>query len=578
DLATSGTSKVFEGDVAYLRVSLSDVGTSATRAAATRADLTYVNGSTSEMAINDAHFYFYDVNGDYVTEGEILGTSKSDGTNSDWEVQTSGGNVETTNSNVVLLEGLNGKEYPKYVVTLINAPENFTSPKTLAEWDAIEESDYLSGNNFMMSTSSYVENEDARPYPYVTELTDDDFTEETSVFEDVTGTPTVDIYVERLASKVGLKVNTADNSKLNALLDGGDGLAIKETLGDTNNTDGENVDQDETTLYVSLTGWALNATSDNIYMMKHIDSDWDFTDWVTDSWNDANNHRSYWAEGCSYDVAPDATTRKVAGLSYISFDDINNQLNTQYNADDVAYCLENTTTANGTGSNSVIDSKYSPAITGVLVGAQITEGKANANPTIQDFVRYKGVLYRLSDFYSAISYDCHVYTSNSKAPLTSAYSPRFDFTDNGDGTVSVKLKSGSGYHYYQEDGTEYEDIDAVNEKLNEDVDKETNVPYAQELSYYTDGYMYYIIPIEHLNSNNQDAEDGSIDEGDYGIVRNHYYQISIDGITNLGTGVKDPTAEIVPSENGVAKTAYDIISTVNVLSFVDVPEQSVTLK
>ena len=53
-----------------------------------------------------------------------------------------------------------------------------------------------------------------------------------------------------------------------------------------------------------------------------------------------------------------------------------------------------------------------------------------------------------------------------------------------------------------------------------------------------DGFTYYYTPIQHLGT------PGTL--GEYGIVRNHSYQVTIQNIKGFGTPVYDPKKEIDP--------------------------------
>lgn len=54
-----------------------------------------------------------------------------------------------------------------------------------------------------------------------------------------------------------------------------------------------------------------------------------------------------------------------------------------------------------------------------------------------------------------------------------------------------------------------------------------------------DGRAYYYVPIKHLGGNGELAE--------YGIVRNHFYKITLTGITGFGTPVYDPEKVVEPA-------------------------------
>lgn len=58
-----------------------------------------------------------------------------------------------------------------------------------------------------------------------------------------------------------------------------------------------------------------------------------------------------------------------------------------------------------------------------------------------------------------------------------------------------------------------------------------------------DGRAYYYVPIKHLGS--KDAL-GKSTLGEYGIVRNHFYKITLTGIKGFGTPVYDPDKIVEP--------------------------------
>ena len=58
-----------------------------------------------------------------------------------------------------------------------------------------------------------------------------------------------------------------------------------------------------------------------------------------------------------------------------------------------------------------------------------------------------------------------------------------------------------------------------------------------------DGRAYYYVPIKHLGSTDTNAD--AIAE--YGIVRNHFYKITLSGIKGFGTPVYDPSKVVAPA-------------------------------
>ncbi len=60
---------------------------------------------------------------------------------------------------------------------------------------------------------------------------------------------------------------------------------------------------------------------------------------------------------------------------------------------------------------------------------------------------------------------------------------------------------------------------------------------------FKDGLMYYNIPIEHLNSA---GTDGALTEAEYGVVRNHWYDITLNSLSGFGRGIAVEDEVIVP--------------------------------
>ena len=96
--------------------------------------------------------------------------------------------------------------------------------------------------------------------------------------------------------------------------------------------------------------------------------------------------------------------------------------------------------------------------------------------------------------------------------------------------------------------------------------------------HYNSGMMYYNIPIEHLRNQTTAGvyTDGAVDveEGEYGVVRNHYYKINVNTISKLGAAVHDATEEIVPDAD--ENVTYCVGATINILSW-KVVNQNVNL-
>ena len=81
---------------------------------------------------------------------------------------------------------------------------------------------------------------------------------------------------------------------------------------------------------------------------------------------------------------------------------------------------------------------------------------------------------------------------------------------------------------------------------------------------YTEGRMYYAIPIEHYGKAVDNPTDKNPLEGNYGVVRNNFYKVSIGTIKSLGHGIDDVSEPIVPGDR---KKPYYLAAKINILSW-----------
>lgn len=99
---------------------------------------------------------------------------------------------------------------------------------------------------------------------------------------------------------------------------------------------------------------------------------------------------------------------------------------------------------------------------------------------------------------------------------------------------------------------------------------------------YNAGAAYFNIPVKHFgwyrsNNPNKTAESinwGNVRVGDFGIVRNHSYNVTVTEILGLGTGIGGKDSPIVPPAE---ENKYYIAYRVNILKWAVVPPQSVKL-
>ena len=538
------TPNVFTGDKAYIKVRLADAGT------LTRAQEGDFEYGTNEQSIKNASFYFYDADGVFVTQGDVW----TDGSAS---TTTPAGNIEFASNNIVVLKGLDKKSYPRYMVTVLNKPTGFVHGKTLDEMQTVladnnaegiyypATTDNVTTNYFTMSTTSYTETN--REKHFVTEVNEGNISLEPMTDASAIAN-TVTVYVERLAAKVTLKVSD------NLPKDANGRYPIKVTVAGENNSAGSG-DIASEDLYVELLGWKLNATAKKSFMVKNIDAAWMDND-LGFTWNRPTDRRNHWGKSFNYGFSgyPENAAGVPANSEYLNYVDLENGLTALENP---AYCAENTNT------NTIVTANFPTGVTSILLKAKVCDANGNA----LDLVRYNGLLFKQDSF---LEYVLNVLQTRNQLDVW--YANGTDEEGNarytqigkeyvklehvGDGKVKVVFTNEHGTSLYAEDGSNCSDqtITALNDDL---------ASASADAIAYNGGLMYYNIPVEHLN-NGDVAENGTIPEAKYGVVRNHHYVVTIDKLEKIGRGIFDGNEKIVPGDD---PDAYYVGAKINILSW-----------
>ena len=559
----------FSGDEAYINVRLSDAG-SLTRAT----DGNYEYGTADEQAVQNAYFYFYDANGVFVSEGSAW----TEGTANEG---TPAGNIEFKSNNVVVLKGLTKKNYPKYMVTVLNRPVGFQAPSTLNEMEKMLSGGIVAENGgtnyFVMSTTSWGGQKDADNNDmayFVTEVKESNFTPE-PISETNSGNY-VTVYVERLAAKVTLDVS----SSLKATeINGKKYYEIQATVAGEGNDGGVNAgsgDMAVENLYVELLGWRLNATAKDSYIVKNINEDWENTAGgeLGFVWNSPADFRSFWGMSYNYGATDGNYPTSYSGaadckyLDYVNLKDESDNHLVDFGKN--AYCAENTNTS------TIVTGNYPSAVTSILLKARVCDNEGNP----LDLVRFNGVLYKEDAF---IDYILNVMKAKNKwnvwiettqgdagdksyGQLDATY---VELANVGDGEVKIQLndKAEAAKLYSKGDDNQMTLITSL-ENINADLSTES----ADAIGY-KGGEMYYNIPIEHLN--NSVVSGGSIPEAKYGVVRNHHYVVTVNKLENVGKGIFDPEEVIIPGKDDDGDIYY-VGANINILSW-KIISQSVDL-
>lgn len=575
------------GDVAYMTINISDVNN--LRPAPQRAPSTaddFELGSDYEHKVTSARFFFYDNAGNYVMTASM--GNPSFGTPGDNE----NNNIEYIGTeNILVLEGLTSTGYPRFMVTVLNAPDfvcpetNITDAATALQQYATAFPDKQSNGTFVMSTSSYLSADDLNhddTFYYATKLRDEDFY--LSAEEALTNGNAVKVYVERLAAKVTL--NISENAPQTTYTDA-EGVEhviykLDQSLAGAGNGDENDEDKAVTDLYVEVEGWALNATNPQSYLCKQFDG-WSESDLWAD-WNESKRHRSYWAKSSVYgDAALNADPVNNTGypLNYSLVSNLSRALG------EVEYCYENTNStdmileASKTETGKML---VKPArVTHVALKARVCD----ANGASIDMVRYNGLLFKTEAYKNYLlnqlksKGELNFYTYDAAAnEYTQVGTAALALESDGTGKMGqVVVVPAEGLKLYYRTGDKDENGNNVYGEV--DAPEYTGKTFAATIASvqnaehpavnFNDGASVYYIPVEH-----QTYEVDNTAEGYYGVVRNHAYRLTVSKFSKVGHGVFDPDNETVTPDEPEDPLYYVGVN-ISVLSWRIVNQDNIVL-
>ena len=555
---------------AYLKVKINQTGGSGVSRGSVPTDNEFEQATADEYNISSAKFYFYDANGNYVTDGNLT-------------KQEIGGSEEKTDtkldfkSNAVVVLKNTGKGYPKYMVTVLNAPESFNAEKkSLTELEKMlalaadgkvwTEKDNKC-ENFIMSTSSYLESGSrtvANKTYFVTEIEDRNYQSSESDAQNTANA--VQVYVERLAAKVSFNISDEKFTKENTKEV--DNESNKRTIYKLETvTVAEDKKEEDTgtnniskQLYADILGWGLTNTAKNSYMMMNLGEKWTATVPFTGWQPSTTEYRSYWGMSTLYNE----TTINDKNLNRSSWLDADTPINSNTNYN---YCAEHT-------YKTLTKDNLPKDATSVLIKAQLVD--EDGQPV--EYIRYNGLLWTYERFVENMCQTAGVYkkVGDEYTVLSPKDEAVCKFEHLGQGAIKLVISLNNStteneITLYDKNGTEItaESLTLINSTLESLVTPQEGSSNTKAIAY-ENGMMYYTIPIEHLyNDNDKDK----IVEGEYGVVRNHYYKLTLTALSKIGHGVYKENEVIIPEPD---PDYYYVGAQINVLSW-HVVEQDVEL-
>lgn len=509
-------------DPQYLAVNIVNVG-----ATPTTRTTDYENGTAGESAIKKVRFYFFNGDG----SPYLIKTGIDGGGDKNWleaspadDTPTSGApsQIEKITQTVLVINGVQAAA-PAAIVAVVN-PETVEATTLQNEkggdvmrlselrYSAVGRNFYKKHattgavSEFVMSNSVYVNaGEDVCASLVAGHVT-------TSA-ETAKAKP-VNLYVERVVAKV-----TADVD--NEAFEHGNGTNWEANKYGTKNPVGKSGDYD---VYAVIEGWGLANENGKAEIEKQVNKTWadgtlGFTPWTTSDY-----HRCFWEKSVGFDAGTGGN--QPVNPTF-------NQLKAKMQ--DVLYTLPNT-------PESKVTNLKDNDLTKFAVAATLKYKDAAGNWHNAEICRYNGVSILGIDNLKrqvALTFSQY-YTSTDATNYTQLSKDDIDFKDP-DGTMqqyrvtpTLANDPAGTKKYYTKTTTGT-------------TPTFTEVPKAEVLAAIEadkaeirrDGRAYYYVPIKHLGGPGELAE--------YGIVRNHFYKITLTGITGFGTPVYDPDKVVKPA-------------------------------
>lgn len=561
---TGGTTTVPAGTTGTMNVSLK-------YAIETRADQEYDDGEDSESRAQDLTIYFFDDDKNYLGSSYVSDLSQEDDSKDNNVTSTI--TVDVPTNIVQTLYESSDKEATMYVVAVLNkgtftpqitAGENYNVFNAACQ---IALADAAKTDNFMMTSSNYL--------------------------KDISGTQQTEMALTPITNKnVGLKSDDQTTSPDPVT------IAVERVVAKVTVQDTETRPTDGATW--TILGWGLNVTNKTFYPVKNFGGDQfldllasKYKNWQPNTsnkpWNNPTDMRSHWAVDPNYAAGQATITDMPNDFNEFSFSDPSSA-----EVKGALYCFENTTVEtmqqrNATTSAVIVaqfypkdfkeadkagswikwkDAAYSEENDYATFVEKVVEDVDGDNQVITKYYKLDTngtTTGNDGKKYSPLSKDDFIctYTTEGKEEIT--FGKKNTTIGYEDAELQVALKDSEIKLYTITDDQASEDTSAP-AKINEAIKKALtdNPPTV-----YYNGYCYYVVPIRHFaKSEVADYTGGEYQPnhlGRYGIVRNNYYQITINDITQPGEPITDPTVD--PSIDKDDETNYWINVSIKVLSW-----------
>lgn len=533
-----------KGATSYLAVNIENVGSAPASRAYDQGNGTYEDGTDAESKINKVRFYFFNGDGTPYLLVNNEATQQTSVNYLEKTVEKDGNDhdhtAETKTKAVLVLNG-ETNAIPTSVIAVINPAvlDNTTlhsGTMTLSELRTSATGSKFNDatNGFVMSNSVY---ESAGQDVCSTPVANHVFASSDAALK-----KPVDIYVERVNAKVNAKID-ADYVRTNETEKAWGKNAEGKYQINVGNIDvttyAENTNATPTTktypVYAVVQGWQVADADGKAEVCKQINTSWYARELGISPWTTSDYHRCFWSKSVPFTSGAQGGVNQPVNPK---FEDIKLSLSGDFSTTPV-YTLPNTPTeviANPTTSLNTL--------TKLIVAAKLVYKDDNGDYKPAQICQYRGLTYLGEEavkkqivggfaryFKKTTTESGDVYKSIEASDIAFKTvvpgSPESSGVKNYEVVATLASTVGDLYVKNGETWTI-----ASKDDINAALAKET----AQVRS--TDGATYYYTPIKHL------GKAGTL--GEYGIVRNHSYQVTIQNIKGFGTPVYDPKKEIDP--------------------------------
>ena len=467
--------------------------------------------NAGESDVTSARFYFFNDIGKPVTvsdDGNYVATTNPTINGTDvWEDNANNNeNIDATSDVVLVLQGENDAQPTKMVVVL-NPPASLsTGSKTLSELSAAADYSVATKGNFVMSNSVYYDN--------TTKIDAVEVADNLAETSAAAKQNPISVYVERVIARVDVKQNS---TSLNGYSD--------DTDVDASEINGQEEATNDAVIAV-VKGWGIANKNSTSYLIKKVDDTPTGGSFNWTNFNSLEYHRSYWA------ITTDLNKSLAINPSYA---DMTPETGSQIPT--TQYCQERTgiTTEEDSPTELVVIAELQ--VDGVAATIARYAGQYyTVDALLDQFLTQLPAIYIKTTTTGSTANDPDAWTKLDKTylklrpaesgesgiaayeavlDLKDAYSnaENYEFASNEEGTVSLNLT---------------------------DVLADLNALKAQ---LWYNGRTYYHVPITH------DIDGATAtDPGRFGVVRNHLYNISVTGISGLGTPIPDDTEDPDPED------------------------------